>query len=392
MKNTFLDKYKKTLVIKVSGRNISRYINKAIKNKILWTDLKIYNRNECTFKINENDLDNVEKTKGIYKIEIIKLSGMLEIKNKINKNKYIFIFLILGISIIIFLSNVIFEVEVIHNNSEIKKLLYKELENNNIKKYTFKKTYDELQTIKKIILENNKEKLEWIEIETLGTKYVIKVEERKLKENIDNIGNSHIIAKKSGIIKYIYASSGEVIRKKDEYVKEGDIIISGEITRPNSSVILKPAIGKVYAEVWKTVSVDYPLTYKEEILTGKAKEIFILNIFNKRISLFDFDKYATFKPDKKIIYENNFKNINLTKEKQYEMNVIDEVWTIDEVIDKAKALSIKKVKETLKEDERILDYIVLEHYEDGSSIHMKIFFKILENIGISKKIEESPLT
>ncbi len=392
MKNTFLDKYKKTLIIKVSGRNISRYINKTIKNKILWTDLKILNRNECTLKIEENDLEKLKKFKGIYKIEIIKLSGMLGIKSVINKNKYILIFLMLGISIIIFLSNVIFEVEVVHNNIEIKKLLYKELESNNIKKYTIKKKYNELQSIKKTILENNKEKLEWIEIERVGTKYIIKVEERKLKESPNNMENKHIIAKKSGIIKYIYASSGEIIKKKDEYVKEGDIIISGEIIGPNNSIVLKPAIGKVYAEVWKTVDVDYPLTYKEEILTGNAKEIFVLNIFNKRISLFDFDKYTTFKIDKKIIYENNFKNINLTKEKQYEIIVLDEVWTIDEVVVKAKELSIQKVKELLKEDERILDYKILDYHENGSSIHLKMFFKILEDIGITKKIEKTPQT
>lgn len=392
MKNTFLNKFQKTLIIKASGKSINRYINKILKKNIKWTNLKIHSQNEITFKININDLDKIKKNAGIYKIEILKSSDFLEFQENLKKSKFIIFFIIIGIIINIFLSNIIFDVQIVHSSNEIIRLVQKELDNHNIKKYTIKKDYNQIQKIKNEILEKNKLKLEWIEIEVQGTKYIIRVEERKIKDETKHIENNHIIAKKSGIIKEIYAEAGEIVRKKDEYVKQGDIIISGEIIGPNNTINYKNAKGTILAEVWKNVNVDYPKTYKEEKLTGLTKDVYILEIFNKRISLFDFNKYQTFKKNSKSLYQNNFKNIKLIQEKQYEMTIIDDVLTPDEAYDKALELGYKKISESLNKDEKILDYKILEKTEDNSSVHLKIFFKVLEDIGIPQKIDENPLS
>ena len=101
------------------------------------------------------------------------------------QNFIILISIIISLTILYILSNIIFSVDIVYNNKEIVNLLNKELNNYNIKKYQLKKSYDNLEIIKKQILENNKDKLEWLEILESGTKYIVKVVERK-QETKDN--------------------------------------------------------------------------------------------------------------------------------------------------------------------------------------------------------------
>ena len=83
----------------------------------------------------------------------------------------------LSLIIIILLSKVIFSIDIIHQDREIRELLKLELKKYGIVKYTFKKDYQKLEEIEEKILENNKGKLERIEISLYGTKYIVRVEE-----------------------------------------------------------------------------------------------------------------------------------------------------------------------------------------------------------------------
>ena len=75
------------------------------------------------------------------------------------------------------------------------------------------------------------EKIEWLEIDSIGTKYVVKVEERIKNEPIVDNKTQHIVAKKNAMILEIYAESGEIKVKKNDYVEKGDVLISGFITK-----------------------------------------------------------------------------------------------------------------------------------------------------------------
>ena len=78
----------------------------------------------------------------------------------------------------------------IHFNSNIVKLVQSELVNYGIKKYSFVKSYDEIERIEDKILYNNKDNLEWIEIIRNGTKYTVRVEERIINDNNTSLSNN----------------------------------------------------------------------------------------------------------------------------------------------------------------------------------------------------------
>lgn len=389
MKNKYLKRLDKIVKIKVSGRNVYRFIDRLIKDKVYIYDLKIINIKNVIIKISYDDYLILKDKKSIYDIDLLDVYGKLKIK-KYFKEHYVFIiFLIIGYVVLMFLSNFIFDIEVVHANFEIRELVYRELRKNGIEKYIFRKSYQELENIEKNILDNNKTKIEWIEINRSGTKYIVRVEERKIDKGEERFEYQDIVSSKSGIITKVLAKSGEIIKNTNDYIKGGEVVISGNITLPDGSSVLSRASGKVYAEVWYLVDVSYPYIYREEILTGRAKEVFLIKFLNKRISLFDFSKFNTFKKSDRILFGDIFKFLSFIKEKQYEMIVIDEFYTKEEVVVKAVERAVTRVKDTLREDEQIIKYRILSTYYDESKVNLKIFFSVNEEVSMVRKIDNN---
>ncbi|MGN1323742.1 MAG: sporulation protein YqfD [Bacilli bacterium] len=389
MENKYLKRLDKIVKIKVSGRNVYRFIDRLIKDKVYIYDLKIINIKNVIIKINYDDYLILKDKKSIYDIDLLDVYGKLKIK-KYFKEHYVFIiFLIIGYVVLMFLSNFIFDIEVVHANFEIRELVYRELRKNGIEKYIFRKSYQELENIEKNILDNNKTKIEWIEINRSGTKYIVRVEERKIDKGEERFEYQDIVSSKSGIITKVLAESGEIIKNTNDYIKGGEVVISGNITLPDGSSVLSRASGKVYAEVWYLVDVSYPYIYREEILTGRAKEVFLIKFLNKRISLFDFSKFNTFKKSDRILFGDIFKFFSFIKEKQYEMIVIDEFYTKEEVVVKAVERAVTRVKDTLREDEQIIKYRILSTYYDESKVNLKIFFSVNEEVSEVRKIDNN---
>ena len=250
-----------------------------------------------------------------------------------------------------------------------------------------KKSYNELEKIEDKILEDNKDKLEWIEIIESGTRYIVRLEERLLNTKEDNDGYQNIVASKSAVITDIIAYDGEKIKAINDYVTKGDIIISGSLLKPDNSSIYTKALGLVLGEVWYTVDVEYPYIYKEEHLTGNSKKVLVLNFLNKRISLFDFNEFNSFQADSKILINNSILPINLVLEKQYEVNIIDDFLTYDEAIDKAIELAKIKLKEGNSKIKDVKEVSILEENKLVSKVSLKLFISVIEDIGVEENID-----
>ena len=388
MKNTFLNKIESSIRVKITGKNVNNYLKRLIANKIDLIDLKYNSHNEAVVTIKYSDYLKLKTVRSSYDVKVTNTYGKLRIRNKIKRSYILLSSIILGIALIILLSNIIFSIEVIHTNKSVIELVSNELNKNGLKKYTFKKKYKDIKKIEDKILSDNKDKLEWISIENIGTKYIVRIEERKIKnENNDNIYQD-IVASKSGVIKKIIALSGEKKCEIDNFVSKGDTIIKGSITKPNNEIILTHASGLVYAEVWYQISVEYPYQYKEEILTGNKKNIYYLKFINKRLELFNFKKYKNFQREPKILLYNNIIPISLVKEKQYEVNIIDEIYTTEEVINKAITLAETRLMSSNKKIDKIDKVSIIKKEEYGSKIKLDLFISVIEEIGEVKTLNE----
>ncbi len=388
MKNNFFLFFKSKIKINIKGRKIERFIKRLADNKINIYNMEMINRNEANIVILKSDYLKVLNIKSIYEFNIVDGSGMIKIRKTLKLNSLILVFLVIGIIVLQILSRMIFSIEVIHTDKSIRNKMLSELENYGLKIHAFKKSYDEVQKIKEQILTNHKDDIEWLEIENIGTKYIVRLEERKIKNNEESNEKRHVIASKNAIIKKIEAENGEIVKEINSYVNAGDIIISGNITLNEQVKNTVSASGHVYGEVWYKVKVDYPLAYSEKHETGNSQKRLVFNFLNKSYEL-GFKKYKDKNVSSKTLLKHIFLPISLTYDNQREVISIDEVYTIEQAIKKAEERAYAEINSKLNDKEKILSSKNLKVDVNDSKIELEIFFTVYEDITEYQKIEEN---
>lgn len=373
--------------IKITGKDPKYFLRHLIVKKI-----KLYNIIEdhdgISLTVDEVDYAKILKMKTSYNIKIINRFGVAKLRYLFLKYKYILSFLFLTLGLMIILSHFIFFIDVIHSKEEIRELVENDLKEFGISKYRFRVSYAKKEEIRNKILEKEKDKIEWLEIDRIGTRYIVNVEERLIKDNkVDNEVRD-IVAKKDAMILNIEAETGEIVRKKYEYVRKGDTIVSGTIKNKEDEVSKVKAEGKVYGEVWYSVTVELPKKYYEEKKTGKTSKALTLRIANKKISVpFSKDNKSYISEDSPIL-ENNLIPIKLVLETKHEIEIIDKEYNMDNSSSEAIKLATKKLEDRLDEQSMILSKKVLKKTLKNSKIIVEIFFKVRENITDYKKISK----
>lgn len=386
--NDFFDLFKSKISVKIVGNNIERFIKRLSTNNVELLNIKYPKWNVVIIEIYEYDFKKIEELKTIYNISIVGTSGLIYIKKMMKKNKYMFFSIIIGLIGLVILSNYMYKVEIIHSNSKLRKMLKRELYEYGIKENSFKKNYNEIQKIKKQILVTHKDTIEWLEINVVGTKYQIRVEERKLLNIENKFVKQNVIAKKSAIIKRVIAKSGEVLKNINDYVSKDDVIIGGTINLNEETKNIIMAKGVVYGEVWYKVNVDYPYIYHEKNNTGNNRNVIVLNIFNHHFELFTFKHYKYKNTVSKNIIKNNFLPFSLTFDYQEELDIKEEFNTEEKAKEKALEEAVKKMKSKLNDKEYIISQKTLKVNPKKSTMNIEVFFSVYENITDYQTIEE----
>ncbi|MBR3898447.1 MAG: sporulation protein YqfD [Bacilli bacterium] len=380
--------FKSRISINIKGKNINRFIKKLRNCKIDILRIKYKNKNEVDIIIKKEDYDKIKKIKSIYDITELEVFGLLKIKKNFRKNMHIIIIGIICFILFIILTQMIFEIEIIHSNKDIRDLLKKELNQNGIKELSIKKSYEEIEKLKEKILNKYPNKIEWLEIENKGTKYIVKVEERKINKVKGEESPRDIIAKKPGIIKKVIANHGEIVKDMDDYVEKGEVIISGDLIFNNEIKGREKADGKVYAEIWYTTKTEYPLVIDKVKKTGRIKNVYGIKFINN-LYKFSLNKSKVKIISEKTIASNKIIPLKLVKFKEEETKTISQVLTYDEAIEKAKEASIKEIKSKLKKPEYIIRSSYLKSNVNNSTIEVEMFFAVYEDITDYREIGDS---
>jgi similar to stage IV sporulation protein len=332
------------------------------------------------------DYERILELNTIYKISIVEYGGWIDEKRKFKKNSILIFIIILSLLILFVLSKMIFTVEIVTNNQTMKNKLLWELANYDISKFHFQKSYKKIEEIKERILEDYKDEIEWIEIERIGTKYRIRFEPRILEK--DNAENEfrNLVARKNAIIIEVESSKGQVIRRQNDYVKKGEVIVSGYIYLNDEIKDIVSASGKVYGEVWYEVEVFYPFGYYEQIKTGNIKNIYVFQFLNWRVEFFNFNPFYDTIKKEKILIADRVLPIKFFKEKQMEVNTTSSIYTLEEASLKAIDLAVSKIEKQLGDKEEILKYKVIDRKIESNGVILNIFFSVCEDITDYEKI------
>ena len=365
--------------LNIKGKNINRFIKKLNNNKIEILSLKYKSKDEADIIIYKKDYSKLLKIKSIYEITELEIFGLIKIKKNLKLSKHIIIITFICFLIFLMFTNVIFKVEVIHSNKDIRDLLLKELDREGIKKYTFKKTYKEIENIKEKILNKYPNDIEWLEIEENGTKYTVRVEDREIIKKEEDNNPRNIVAAKDGVLKKVIAESGDIVKDMNDYVKKGDLIINGDLIFNEKVKGRVKAKGKVYAEVWYVTKTEYPFIKKEEKETGKVKEVYAIKFLNHTLEL-ALNKFKNKNIKETEIIKHDLIPIKLVKQNQKEKIVKDIFLTPEQAIIEAKKKAEEDIEKTLSKDEYIIKSKYLKSNVKESIVEVEMFFAVYEDI------------
>ena len=338
--------------IRILCRNPKNFLQEIIKNKINLYNIKL-NKKYLEVIILNKDISKIEKIKYLHKIKIIDYYGLSKIKYLLLKNKAFIIFIIIGLLINIIFSHIIFDIKIETPNKELKKVIIKDLKDNNISKYHFKLTSKKKNLAKANILSKEHDKIEWLEIEEHGTKYIIKVQERKINKKEDNCYPRNIVS------------------------TPNEILISGLIYNKEKIVSKKCARGKVLGEVWYKVKVEIPKITKKEIPVKASTYGITYKIFDKEYNL--GNKYKNYKQNDYNIIDSKIIPIKFGISKYKKVKIITSSRNIENVDKYALDIAIKKINKQLA-NPHIINKKVLKKQLKNSKIIIDVFVAVEEDI------------
>ncbi len=348
-------------------------INISMKN-ITYEDKYLY------FEILSSDIKRVKKYLISEKLEVIDETGIYKIKKEIKKNLLFITSIIFACIIFLILSNIIVKVNVVHSDSKLRELLYDALREHGVENLTFKKSYDEYESIIESIKNEYKDRIEWLEIDVDGMVINVRVEER-IKNNIEkNYDTCHIVASKSGIIKNILTKKGVAEVKINDHVETGDILINGMIKLNEEIKNNVCASGEVYAEVWYTIKGSIPLEYEEKEYTKKMRYNFVLKTPLEEYEILKSRVGANKEVKNKKLFKIFDYEFYLSKE--YETKVTKKKYSEEEALKELE----KQIKEKLlikgSNISNIIDQKVLKKNVNNGNLDIEVFIAVKEQIGV----------
>ena len=378
-------------VIKIEGRRPSSLLSLLIILKISFIK-KAETKDSLIIEIEENQFQRIKKLVPTYEVTILKRTGISYLLN-LYKTKKVFLFSILfAFLVITVLTNITFSIRIVETDSAIKEMLLDDLKENGIIKYHFKVPYKKKEQIRQKILDKEKDSLEWLEIEEIGTMYQVKAIKRVNNPKEETLTPRSIVAKKKGRITRIEADYGEVTAKKNDVVEKGDTLISGLIKNKDEIKTKVAARGKVYAEVWYQVNLNLPTIYQEETKTGNQKNILEILFLDKNIFISELFKYQNSINKEKVIYQSNLIPFRISFTKKEEINIKQVTYQNKSSQKEIEQLAIKKLKQRLGNDIKILSINVLKKKTSADRIEVELFFKVEEDITSYSSLENIDIT
>lgn len=218
---------------------------------------------------------------------------------------------------------------------------------------------------------------EWISIMKKGSKLYVEIEPTTTKEIVldDNISGD-IVAKKSGVITEFAVFNGSSDLNVNTYVKEGQVLISGQAEK---------AKGYVLATVYEEKTIEVPKKNTLNEYTGNTTKYNQLRMFNKNLDIRKKDNFEFSDITIKSIFSIPY-IISVNKIEEYEKN--DIIYTYDKKTAITYAASIIEDEFTnskILNEEKILRLESLVVLEDSDSFKITFLIKKIESIGEFKK-------
>lgn len=267
------------------GNSIYKFINKLRDEGIYCKDQKI-KEDTLYFTAKRYHRKAVRRIAEEYGIELTltekpSLAGWI---CKYRKRFGIPIGILLGAGLLIYCSNVVMVIEIQGNENVSDKEILSALDECSVRRGTFIGDIDLCKS--EIHVRSCFDEIAWIGMRHTGNRLVVEVMETNVKpEMLSDRIPCHIVAGKTAQITHTNISSGQLVKKAGEAVKEGEVIVNGIITDDYGHVKFYHSAGSVTGVYQEEVTFLCQPVITERNFSGNILEEKTLDIFSLRVPL-----------------------------------------------------------------------------------------------------------
>jgi similar to stage IV sporulation protein len=393
MKNHWMMFYFGIVTVKVTGKGIERFINHLTKSEMLIWNVKRHGTAALTFNMRLPDLNKLRAAarKSECKIEFLRGGGLPFLLKRLWKNSGFVIGLPLFFSLIIYLSNTIWGIEIKGASPATEHQIRKELNQMGIKVGKLQFFLDDVESIQRE-LTNHVQEITWVGVELKGTTFHFQVVEKNEPEKQEYISPRHLVAKKKAVIVDMFVEKGVPIVKVHEHVLPGQLLVSGTYGQEGQTINVA-AKGEILGETWYKSQVELPLKSTFQVFSGNEKRKYYLKIGkgNLRLNVWGFEKpqfsdYETERLEKTIQFLKWTIPLSIEIDTIRESEKVTRIYSNEDGIKMAKTVARNDLKKRLPEDAMIKGEKILHQSVENGKVNLIIHFQVIENIAQGQPI------
>ena len=379
------------LVIKIKGKRIERFINRAIQKRMVIWDIVRQDELQGKMLIRLEDFFHIKPLlkETNCRVEILSKHGFPFFLRKVKHRYAFFVGFFVFVSLLFVLSHVIWTVEVIGTEKISKSEVLAAAQQVGIEQGKFSFFLDDPDKISANLL-TKMPKASWVGFNMVGTKAQIRIVEKVIPEKPEVAAPRNIVAKKSAVVQRIFAAKGRVMVKPNDFVRKGDVLVSGLIGKEDQPLQVA-ADGKVEGEVWYETEVTIPLKHDQAVFTGAVQRNYYLVVGSRQIKLWGFgnEPYKHFvKNDEKQIFHLKSLGFSLgwdiENEKETKINQVNVGQT--EAVTIAKESAKQDIMAKIGKDGYIKEEKVLHQQKENDKVYIKMHIITIEDIAEKQPI------
>ncbi len=391
MKNQWTSYFSGYVKIKVTGRLIEPFLNNCVRENVYIWNLKRQGATAVTGYLMLEDIHKLRRIirKSDCKLEFVGRLGLPFLLKKMISNSGFIIGIAIAFIITLLLSNMIWNIEITGANPKIEHDMRKELSSMGIKRGKLHFSLPSNEEIQGELMERMSS-ITWVGVKLSGTAYHFEVVEKKVAEEPELLSPRHLVANKKAVIYDYFVEQGQPIIKINDFVKPGQILVSGIIGKEGNTQII-PAKGKIFGEIWYKSHITVPLETVFNVFTGESITKHSLKVFKLNIPIWGFKKieYKTYKTEE-LVKQVKFLKWDLPI--VYRKQIIREEEEHIRTYDKQSAILIGKktarnhLKAKLGDEAVIKGENVLHQTLDNGKVKLMIHYQVIENIASPQPI------
>jgi similar to stage IV sporulation protein len=396
MKNQWIEFLYGRVTVKVSGRGIERFLNILTRNGLHVWNVKRHGTETITFIMRLRDALNIRQfaRKSECTITFLQRSGMPFLFKRMLNNSGFLAGAAIFLLIILFLSNVIWGIEIKGAKPATEYQIRKELDKMGVKIGKVQFLVDNVEAIQRKLTDNIGE-LTWVGVELKGTTYHLRVVEKNEPKKPEVLAPRNLVAKKKATIYKTYIENGQRVVNVHDVVEKGDLLVSGVIGKEGQTEVVA-AKGEVWGETWYKSHVELPLKTDFNVFNGKEQQKHFLKIGKFEIPVWGFGKtkfkkYETEINESKIHFLKWELPVSYVNKTIREREEFTRTYTDKQAEQFAVEMAKKEIKSQLDEDAIIKEEKILQKTIKNGIVFLDIHFTVIENIAVGQPIpKETP--